>query len=322
MPSRALERARAWLDQEIEEPGLLRFRCVFGLVWLAYDLCDLLGSGTATMGFWPAGVLGAPAFLCVLQVGLIACEAAMFLGSWAVAAPLSAVVLRGVEAWAFLRLNDFYYFIVVALLLSQVPPGRAWALTEPRAERVALQRDSQSKRVPDRHPLTPRTARERAVRSVRGSVDAHALGWAWSQRGLARVPRWVCDALRWQAAWIYLATGALKLNPAWLSGGHLYVRQAYLAAVLRWPYPAPLAHALSHLTVDAGLAWVAASWEILLGVLLVAGRPAAAIAGLAVAIHTFGALAMNVWFFGASMVAQVVLFLPRGRGGARREASF
>src|SRR6185295_17654040 len=115
-----------------------------------------------------------------------------------------------------LRLNDFYYFIVVALLLSQLPTG--WRRRRP-------------------------------------------------------IPRWVRDALRWQTAWIYLATGALKLNTAWLSGGHLRVRHAYLAEVVGWPYPRALVPWLSHLGVNAGLAWTAAIAEIALGALIVAGGP-------------------------------------------------
>src|SRR4051794_25072089 len=123
MPSTVAERALRWLDHEVDDPGLLRFRSAFGAVWLAYDLCDLLCAGTATVSWWPAGALGAPCSLIALQLGLVACEAMMVRGACAVAAPLAAAALRGLVAYWFLRLNDFYYFIVVALLLSQVPPG-------------------------------------------------------------------------------------------------------------------------------------------------------------------------------------------------------
>jgi uncharacterized membrane protein YphA (DoxX/SURF4 family) len=183
----------------------------------------------------------------------------MVRGSYARAAPLAAAALRAVETYWFLRLNDFYYFIVVALLLSQVPPSAGWA-----------------------------------------------------KRPSAPIPGWVRDALRWQTAWIYLATGSLKLNTAWLSGGHLLVRQTYLAGVAHWPYPRALLPYLSSLAVDAKLAWLAAASELALGALVLAGRPAAAIFVLAAGIHLFGALATNVWFFGASMLAQVVLLVPRG----------
>jgi hypothetical protein len=262
MPSTVLERARRWFDRDIDDPGLLWFRSAFGAVWLAYDLCDLLCAGTAICSYWPSGVFGAPDSLQLLQLGLVACEVAMIRGSHALVAPLLAAALRAMEACWFLRLNDFYYFIVVALLLSQVPAGSGW-----------------------RRPSA------------------------------ARLPGWVRDALRWQTAWIYLATGTLKLNTAWLSGGHLHVRHAYLADVVRWPYPRALVPWLTHLPVDAALAGVAAVSEITLGVLVAAGRPAAAILVLAAGIHAYGALGTNVWFFGASMVAQVALLLPRGVQG-------
>jgi hypothetical protein len=260
MPSTVLDRARRWIDHDIDDPGLIWFRSAFGVIWLVYDLLDLLCAGTATCGWWPSGVFGAPRSLQLLQIGLIACEVAMVRGSYALAAPLAAAALRAVEAYWFLRLNDFYYFIVVALLLSQVPPSAGWA----------------------RRPRAP-------------------------------LPGWVRDALRWQTAWIYLATGSLKLNTAWLSGGHLYVRQTYLANVVHWPYPRALIPYLSSPAVDAKLAWVAAASEIALGALVLAGRPAAAILVLAAGIHLFGALATNVWFFGASMVAQVALLHRRRR---------
>src|SRR5262249_52087033 len=48
---------------------------------------------------------------------------------------------------------------------------------------------------------------------------------------------WPKDLLVWQAAWIYFATAFLKLNPQWLSGGHLFVRHHYLASTHGWPYP-------------------------------------------------------------------------------------
>lgn len=264
MPSTVLDRIRRWFDHDIDDPGLLRFRSAFGLVWLAYDLCDLLCAGTAICSYWPNGVFGAPYALQLLQLGLVACEVAMIRGSYALAAPLLAAGLRALEACWFLRLNDFYYFIVVALLLSQVPSGSGW-----------------------------------------------------KRRDAARIPGWVRDALRWQTAWIYLATGTLKLNTAWLSGGHLHVRHAYLAGVARWPYPRALVPWLTHLPVDAGLAWAAAISELTLGALVAAGRPAAAILALAAGIHAYGALGTNVWFFGASMVAQVALLLPRGARGER-----
>jgi hypothetical protein len=266
MCSRALERVTRWLQHQRDDPRLLWFRSVFGFIWLAYDVADLLVSGTATVGFWPAAVLGAPHALELLQLGLIVCEVAMIRGAFPRAAPLAAAALRGTVAYRFVRLNDFYYFIVIALLLSALPPGAPWRCRVPR------------------------------VRS------------------------WVHDALRWQTAWIYLATGTLKLNDAWLSGAHLTVRHAYLANVVGWPYPRALVPYLTSPVVNAKAAWLAALAEIALGVLVAAGRPAAAAIALAAAIHAWGALATNVWFFGASMFAQVTLIVPRPHHRCARAA--
>ncbi len=117
----------------------------------------------------------------------------------------------------------------------------------------------------------------------------------------------------WQTAWLYFATAFLKLNPSWLSGGDLYVRQTFLAYVSHWPYPPSYRACIETLSCNHVLAMAAVLGEFLLAFLLVAmmllprwrswwARSALA---LCVAIHTFAALSTNVWFFGASMIAQV-----------------
>jgi hypothetical protein len=114
-----------------------------------------------------------------------------------------------------------------------------------------------------------------------------------------------------QFAWVYLATGLLKLNPDWLGGGHLYVRTQYLWTSHGWPYPAPLEALLSSVAADAWLARIGASFELALGVVLAIRRPYWLAAGLVVAIHSFGTMLTNVWFFSASMIAGVLILLPR-----------
>jgi len=140
------------------------------------------------------------------------------------------------------------------------------------------------------------------------------------------VPRWPRDVLVWQAAWMYLATGTLKLSPAWLSGGHLWVRFEYLAA-LGWHYPAVVRQCVDSLACDRVLAVMGVVGEIGLGVLLFVRPRRRLVLPIAIAIHGFGALMTNVWFFGPSLVAQVGLLLtpdltPRppasqARGGER-----
>jgi hypothetical protein len=124
-------------------------------------------------------------------------------------------------------------------------------------------------------------------------------------------PKWVRDALIVQLGWIYLATGVLKLNPDWLDGGQIFVRTQYLATSHGWPYPEALSRAFGSLAFDATLSKVGAASEIALGLLMFARGPYWVAAALAVAIHAFGAVVTNVWFFPASMLAGVVLLLPR-----------
>ena len=137
---------------------------------------------------------------------------------------------------------------------------------------------------------------------------AHSDGGPFSRR---RRPRWVRDALIAQLGWIYLATGVLKLNPDWLDGGQLFVRTQYLLTGHGWPYPAALARAMTSLAFDSTLSKIGAASEIALGVAMLARGPYWLAVALAVAIHAFGALVTNVWFFPVSMAAGVVLLLPR-----------
>ena len=142
-----------------------------------------------------------------------------------------------------------------------------------------------------------------AILSLARSGGALAVGTRTDER----VPRWPQDLLVLQAAWIYFATGLLKLNPVWLSGGHLFVRFQYLIAAYGWPYPHAFQRCAASLACDSVLAWCGAGAELLLAVLLAAGVARRYVVPLAVGIHLFAALALDVFFFGASMVAQVAL---------------
>jgi hypothetical protein len=130
-------------------------------------------------------------------------------------------------------------------------------------------------------------------------------------------PRWVRDALLVQLGWVYLATAVLKLNPDWLGGGHLFVRIQYLSRSHGWPYPPALLALLGSLVVDAVVAKIAVALEVALAVVLFARRPYWLGAALALGLHAFGALVTNVWFFSGSMVAAVLLLLPRRITAAR-----
>ncbi len=150
--------------------------------------------------------------------------------------------------------------------------------------------------------------------SVMYLLLAHSDGGPFAS---GRRPRWVRDALLFQIAFIYLATGVLKLNPDWLAGGELFVRTQYLSRSQGCPYPAPVERALSTLSADGWLARLGAAAEIALAGMVIARRPYSVAVLLAVAVHSFGALVTNVWFFSASMAAGVVVLLPRRHRPAR-----
>jgi hypothetical protein len=125
------------------------------------------------------------------------------------------------------------------------------------------------------------------------------------------VPAWLRDGLVVQTGWIYFASALMKMNPVFLSGDHFWVRHAYQTMVVHWPYPQFMRPWLLSLPVNAALARLTVAAEALLGVLLCLrrGRPLAL--ALSLGIHVFAAIAMNVFFFGASLIAQVWLLFPR-----------
>jgi hypothetical protein len=136
----------------------------------------------------------------------------------------------------------------------------------------------------------------------------------------ARVRKWPQDALLVQLAWIYLTSGVLKLNTAWLSGDILYVRIRYRAAS-GWPLAAWLERLVDHHAVSVALAVAAVAGELLLAALLFTRRRRREAIALAACIHAFAAVATDVWFFGASMVCQVWALFPAKAGLTDTEPS-
>lgn len=247
----AAERFARWTRAEIPGDGVRRFRIAFASIWLLYDVLDLCLKGTA-INQWIGGARLPVAGLTALQLGLIAAEAGLLWGRRARPCAFAACVLRAAEAYFYFRLNDFYYFSVVALILSQ----------------CRLDRDG------------------------------------------AREPAWTRDVLLLQAAWMYFATGLLKTSAAFLSGGHLYVRHQYLLTALNWPYPAFYRNFVSTLAGNALLARLGLLGEFSLAALIALRAPKRPTVALAIALHLFAAVALNVFFFGASMVAQLAFLLP------------
>jgi hypothetical protein len=243
---------------------LERFRMVFAGIWIAYDALDLAVRGTWGCSSWSGALAGPSPRLMFLQISLIVFEVALLLGWRVWVSALVCAFLRWLEWSTYLRLNDFAYFVVTALLIAQTRSTGGLCLRSRRS------------------PPTK------------------------------RVPAWPRDLLVAQAAWMYFATAMMKLSPVWLSGGHLFVRHHYLEAAYDWPYPAFYRRWTEGLAGNAVLAWAGVATEFALAFALFLRRGRIATL-LACAVHGFGAVSMNVWFFGASCIAQVALLTPRGK---------
>jgi hypothetical protein len=247
-----------WTQATCPRSPYVYFRISFAATWLLYDVLDLALGGTQGF-FWGVPSPSVHRGIFVAQLLLIGLETGLLFGLLARWLAFALFLVRLYEASLF-PLNDFLYFCVAALLLSQCDCGNG-SLTE-------------------------------------------------------NVPAWPREVFVLQTSWIYFSTALLKLNSYFLSGGDLYVRQNYLASALHWPYPAFYEHWISTLVGNALLAWAGVAAEISMAGLLLAWwfypahrrRLHLAVFSLALAIHGFGAIALNVFFFGASMFLQVALF--------------
>jgi len=119
------------------------------------------------------------------------------------------------------------------------------------------------------------------------------------------IPRWPVDVLLFETAWIYFATGLMKLNDTWLSGRHLWVRLQYLGMAHDWPFPTLFHRCADSLPCDSVMAYMGVGGELTLALLLAARARRLFVVLLALGIHGFGAIGTNVWFFGPSLIAQV-----------------
>jgi hypothetical protein len=244
-----------WVEAEMPRRTLVRFRIAFALVWLGYDVVDLLVGGTASA--WRFQPVGAPPALAATQTVLVGLELLILVGWRVEITALFAAGMRILEV-NILPLNDFFYYIVVAVVLS------------------------------------------------RAGVSAHYDG----EPAPERVPQWPRDLLLYQMAWIYACTALLKLSPEWLSGDHLWVRHQLLLESGTIPYPAFYRRCAESLACNAWLARLGVISEGVLAALLVLRRPRLLIVGLALGIHGFAAAAMNVFFFGLSIVFELAILVP------------
>jgi hypothetical protein len=274
----ALDHFERWLDARDDGLAVATFRRVFAVIWLVYDVIDLGWGMTERARVWFPHDRSAG--LISLQVVLVASGAMLALGRQVWVSGMIAAIARGAEAFAFFPLNDFFFGSVVYLLLAHSEGG----------------------------PFAGGDARQ--TRQTRQTRAAGAPGPTRSTKA------WVRDVLIVELGWIYVATGVLKLNPDWLDGGQIFVRTQYLATSHGWPYPEAMSRAFTSLAFDAKLSKAGAASEIALGAMMFARGPYRLAVAFAIAIHLFGAVVTNVWFFPASMAAGVVLLLPRPKPAA------
>ena len=243
-------RFRNWVAETCDQTPLIYFTRVFAAIWLVYDAIDLSQSQILT-NFWFMGAPIQPQLVIASQIGVIVCEVGMLIGFYPRLFALGAVIARAALAVKF-PLNDYSYFCVTALILSQCK----------FAERKA----------------------------------------------------WPRDILVLQTAWIYFTSAILKMNPSFFRGGDLYVRQNYVAAVLPFPYPSFYRNWIADIHNDALMAGLGIAIELLLaGTLFFWWRLTwrrGVFRGLSIllaaSVHLYAAYALNVFFFGASILAQVI----------------
>jgi hypothetical protein len=153
--------------------------------------------------------------------------------------------------------------------------------------------------------------------AVIGSILC-ALDFDGARKNPGSVSAWPRTVLLLQTAWIYFASAILKLNPSFLSGGDLVVRHQHQLAVSLLPYPDFFRSGVSSLTVNQAMAWATVIFELALPVVLLLAtmgkRPQKgfrwAVLTLAILIHGYAAFGLNVFFFSASLLAQIY-FLSR-----------
>ncbi len=118
MSSLVAERYRRWLDAEIPAKKLNVFRTVFALVWLTYDICDVLFDGTWTCKNLLQRLSSDVSPARPVQCLLVVCELGMLSGRFPVVFCLAAAGLRFYQANTYYWLNDFFYFGLTALLMA------------------------------------------------------------------------------------------------------------------------------------------------------------------------------------------------------------
>jgi hypothetical protein len=126
---------------------------------------------------------------------------------------------------------------------------------------------------------------------------------------------WPRDILVLEMAWIYFCSALLKLGPHFFSGGDLYVRNNYIANIVPIHYPSSYFDLISSLSNNSLFSKLGLGAEFFLSIALAGWlvfsrhrKPLRAlIIALALAIHGYAMVFLNVIFFGFSIVLLAIL---------------
>lgn len=114
----ASERWRVWHEANVSAKKLNTFRMVFALVWLTYDILDIVYDGTVISRNLLHRLGPASSHSYALQGMLVACEVGMLSGRFPAVFCLAAAVLRFYQSATYFGQNDFFYYALTALLLA------------------------------------------------------------------------------------------------------------------------------------------------------------------------------------------------------------
>ncbi|HRI63700.1 MAG TPA: HTTM domain-containing protein [Polyangium sp.] len=109
---------RAWHEADVPAKRLNTFRVVFALVWLTYDVLDIVYEGTTICKDVVYRLEGGSSPSHLLQGIVVGCEVGMVSGRFPALFCLGAAILRFYQATTMIWLNDFFYYSVTALLMA------------------------------------------------------------------------------------------------------------------------------------------------------------------------------------------------------------
>jgi Vitamin K-dependent gamma-carboxylase len=121
VPERVAARVEHWFAAEDDGDSVSMFRRVFASIWVIYDAVDLTWGMTERSRIWfPHDREGG---LVALQIVLVVSGVLLALGRSIWVFGVVAAAARGVEAFYYFSLNDFFFASVVYLILAHSGGG-------------------------------------------------------------------------------------------------------------------------------------------------------------------------------------------------------